>query len=86
MRLCYAVKQKKINQNSMLSIIIVAIIYHAVICIENCQCIEYDDWEQVYLLLQKYADYFSAIFLLGNQHCCKSKNDIGKLCAFSRIA
>ena len=59
---------KKINQNSMLSIIIVAIIYHAVICIENCQCIEYDDWEQVYLLLQKYADYFSAIFLLGNQH------------------
>ncbi|MCI8630112.1 MAG: hypothetical protein HFE57_11595 [Firmicutes bacterium] len=43
MRLCYAVKQKKINQNSMLSIIIVAIIYHAVICIENCQCIEYDD-------------------------------------------
>lgn len=34
---------KKINQNSMLSIIIVAIIYHAVICIENCQCIEYDD-------------------------------------------
>lgn len=58
---------KKINQDNIFSIIIAGILYHAVICIENCQYISYDDWEEISLLLQKYRSFFPAIFLLCNQ-------------------
>lgn len=61
-------KSKNINQNTILTIIAAAMIYRGVICIEDCENIEYDILEEVFALFEKYSYFLSTIFLLGQKH------------------